>query len=483
MNKKGASSDRRVVNIIDRINRLANGDYEGHLPDDADKDDLGGVLKALNRLGKVLREREESHKFMMDKIQGIEKRLMDVRDNAQAVDEIRGDLGKAWRAGKKMEQPVAGGSGELEEAGRRYENLFKNNPMPMWVLELPSLRFLDVNESAMLHYGYSREEFLNMNAADIRPEEDRQSFLNIDRTRKGTLDSGIWKHLKKDGTLLYSHITVHEMMYDGRPSRLVMSVDVTARVKMEQEIRELNQVLEQRVAKRTEQLEAAVKELESFTYSVSHDLRAPLRAVNGYSKILIEEYQKHLDDEGIRLLQQVSNNARRMGKLVDDLLAFSRIGKREINRMSIDTDAMVGRVVGDLLPGEWTTTKIVVGPLKAIQGDPSLVPLVFQNLILNAIKYSSKKPSPRVEIGMVTASDQDTFFVRDNGAGFDMKYHHKLFGVFQRLHGDEEFEGTGVGLAIVDRIVKLHGGRVWAEARPGEGATFYLTFGGSKHKN
>ncbi|HLX28089.1 MAG TPA: ATP-binding protein [Casimicrobiaceae bacterium] len=230
----------------------------------------------------------------------------------------------------------------------------------------------------------------------------------------------------------------------------------------------------------SERVEASNRELESFSYSVSHDLRAPLRAINGFASMLAEDHAANLDTEGQRLLAIVRSSADAMGRLIDDLLAFSRLGKVAFVAAPVDMVALVNEV---LVEHGGKHDMIVVGPLPAAHGDRSLVKQVWANLIDNAVKYSAKVAQPRIRIGGGVNDDGFTQYrIEDNGAGFDMRYYEKLFGVFQRLHSASEFPGTGVGLAIVQRIVARHGGRVWGEGRPGEGATFYFTLPAGRPK-
>ena len=250
-----------------------------------------------------------------------------------------------------------------------------------------------------------------------------------------------------------------------------ISRDITERKHADQAIRELNRDLEDQAAK----LQAANKELEAFSYSVSHDLRAPLRAIDGYTRILVEDYEALLDAEGKRVCGVISAEARRMGQLIDDLLAFSRLGRKEMYSSSIDMKAVVISVLNEQLKEEdRARIDFHIARLPSIQGDPSLIRQVWVNLLSNAIKFTSKKERATVEVGSKTSREEVIYFVRDNGAGFDMEYGNKLFGVFQRLHSESEFDGTGVGLAIVQRIVRRHGGRVWAEGEVDKGATFYF---------
>ncbi len=250
--------------------------------------------------------------------------------------------------------------------------------------------------------------------------------------------------------------------------------EAAERQQAEEEVRRLNAGLEQRVAERTAQLEAANKELEAFSYSVSHDLRAPLRAIDGFSRIAQEDFGDKLGDEGKRQLEVIRANAQKMGRLIDDLLAFSRAGRTELHRACVAMGPLVQAVFLEVVPGpkERERIDLSVGDLPDAWADPALIRQVWVNLLSNAVKFS--RPRPRAEIN-VSASRHDNrivYHVEDNGVGFDMQFADKLFGVFQRLHSTREFEGTGVGLALVQRIVRRHDGEVWGEGTVDGGATF-----------
>lgn len=221
------------------------------------------------------------------------------------------------------------------------------------------------------------------------------------------------------------------------------------------------------------ELEYANQELDSFSYSVSHDLRAPLRAISGYSQVLVEDYSEQLDEYGKNTIEVIVRNATRMSALIDDLLTFSKVGKQNIAKVSLSMNDIFSNVINDLLDDEKRKRcEFNIGELGTVEADGSMIKQVVTNLVSNAIKYSGKKEKSIIEIGSYLKDDMAVFYVKDNGAGFDMKYYDKLFGVFQRLHSGAEFEGTGVGLALVQRIIKKHKGDLWAEARPEEGATF-----------
>lgn len=254
-----------------------------------------------------------------------------------------------------------------------------------------------------------------------------------------------------------------------------LELEAQERQRADQDVRQLNAELERRVLQRTAQLETANQELESFSYSVSHDLRAPLRWVVGFSEALMEDHGPSLDEEARRKIQIIQNEGRRMGVLIDDLLAFSRLGRKALKITHVDMNALVVATWNALKEREdFSKVHLHIGAMPVTMGDRVLLGQVWTNLLSNALKFSAQREDPRIEIGAVTDEQEHIFFVRDNGAGFNPKYKAKLFGVFQRLHDASEFPGTGVGLALVQRIVNRHGGRVWADGNVGEGATFYF---------
>jgi signal transduction histidine kinase len=230
------------------------------------------------------------------------------------------------------------------------------------------------------------------------------------------------------------------------------------------------------LATRTAELVTANKDLESFSYSVSHDMRAPLRAIHGYARILKEDYESKLDSEASRLINRIVDNTKKMGQLIDELLAFSRLGRKEMVIVNIPMQNMVENLCNEIQSEHpEQKVKFTIQNLLPIQGDSTSLKQTWINLISNAVKYSGRKENPTIEIGCFEKAEEIVYFIKDNGAGFDMRFYNKLFGVFQRLHSDEQFEGTGVGLAIVHRIITKHGGKVWGESKVNEGATFYFS--------
>jgi len=332
------------------------------------------------------------------------------------------------------------------------------------------------NAGARRIKGYSAEEiigkhfdcfFLPEDIANGKPNRELEGAASTGRTE----DEG-WR-VRKDGSRFMANVIITALRdADGKLRGFAkITCDVTARKRSEEQMRDLNQEL----ATRTRLLEASNKELEAFTYSVSHDLRAPLRGVDSFSRIVLEDYGPTLGDEGQRLLGVVRSEAQRMGRLIDDLLEFSRTGRKEMKAVECDMTEMVRDVLGSL-DGKLTSgADIELKSLPCAFGDPAMLRQVWFNLIANAVKFSSKTASPKIEIGGSSTVETHDYYVKDNGAGFDPRFTKKLFGVFQRLHSEEEFEGTGVGLAIVQRTIHKHGGAVSAVGKAGEGATFHFT--------
>jgi PAS domain S-box-containing protein len=376
---------------------------------------------------------------------------------------------------------------EAEEALRRNEALLAQSQqiahIGSWDLDLATRRLYWSDEVFRI-FGLKPQQFqasYDYFLSRVHPDDRKiVDITYLDSLRDGKYGYETEHRIIRENTgeIRYMHEKcVHQRDDSGRVYRSVgMVQDMTESKLYEIEIHKLNEELEQRVIDRTAQLEAANKELEAFSYSVSHDLRTPLRALNGFSNILIEEYAAVLDDEGKRMLTVISQNATKMGHLIDDLLSFARLGRIEIVPSPINMKTLAAAVYNELVP-ETDKDKIrfTLGNIPATPGDPSMIKQVWVNLIGNAIKFTSKKTDRHIEIGVIAGENENIYFVRDNGAGFEMAHATKLFGVFQRLHSLKEFDGIGAGLAIVRRIILRHNGRIWAEGKVDEGATFYFS--------
>ena len=357
------------------------------------------------------------------------------------------------------------------------DSLFENIPAMLSVKDARELRFLRFNKAGEALLGLSRDKLIGKSDYDFFPEQEADIFTAKDRAvlAGGQLveipEESI--HTRRQGIRILHTVKIPILDAEGISQYLLgISQDITERRHAEDEIRALNSTLKLQ----TERLETANKELESFSYSVSHDLRAPLRAIDGFALMLLEDCGGRLDSEGLRYLDVIRGNATRMGALIDDLLTLSRLGRLAVKKTLVDMDQLVGEVVRESLETHGDKApKIEVGPLPAANADRALMRQVWVNLISNAIKYSGKSPAPTIEVSGHQGAAEYVYAVKDNGAGFSMEYYDKLFGVFQRLHRADEFTGTGVGLAIVQRLVTRHGGRVWAQGEENKGAEFFFT--------
>ena len=331
------------------------------------------------------------------------------------------------------------------------------------------------NEGAEKIYGYSESEALKMKIWNIIPVEMQVEIEDI--VRKILIGEKIepfeTQRITKHGRLvdvLFSAAVITDPG-NGQKAIAITERDITQQKIADEQISQLNTDLQKNVA----ELETINKELESFSYSVSHDLRAPLRALSAYSRIFEEDYATVLNDDAKTLMSKINYNAQKMGTLIDDLLAFSKLGRKEVQKSPLRTREIVDGILTEINLITPCKALFTIKELPDTYADRALIRQVWVNLLSNAIKYSEKKECPEVEVGAIDAENETIYYVRDNGAGFDMKYADKLFGVFQRLHSTSEFEGTGIGLAIVQRIIFRHGGRTWAEGVVNEGASFYFT--------
>jgi hypothetical protein len=371
----------------------------------------------------------------------------------------------------------------LRESEQRYRTLVEHAPEAIVLLDLDVGRFADANQNAERLFGMSREELLSVGPVEVSPpfQPDGRPSLEaageeLDKALRHVTPRFEWTHRNATGKEIPCEISLVRLPSSGRNLVRASIVDISARKQAVEEIHKLNAELELRVKKRTSELEAANHDLESFTYSVSHDLRAPLRHMDGFSRILVEDFGPQLPPGAKQHVERVRAATRHMGQIVDDLLNLARVGRGSLRIAATDLNEVLAETILSLeAETRGRTVDWRVGRLSPAECDAGLMKQVFFNLISNALKFTNRREKTVIEIGEIRYEAEPVIFVRDNGVGFDMKYADKLFQVFQRLHGDEEFEGTGVGLALVYRILQKHGGGIRAESSPQNGATFFFT--------
>ncbi len=356
----------------------------------------------------------------------------------------------------------------------RFDRVMALNPDPIIVASLDEGRYLALNEAFTRLFGWTREEALDKTARELDiwvdladRERIKSALLAGEPVRRFPV-----RFRRRSGEVAEVLFSAELIDWEGRRAMISSPYDITALNRATAQIRQLNESLEEKVAARTAALEEANRELESFSYSVSHDLRAPLRALSGFAALLARHRAVGSDAEARGYAERISGAATRMGTIVDALLHYSRLSRQAVSLRSFDLDSEVRALAQDLDAGSARPILWSIGPLPQVRGDPTLLRLVIQNLMDNAVKYSRGRSAPHIEIGAEQSAEETIVHVRDNGVGFDMAHAAQLFGVFQRLHTDAEFEGTGIGLANAQRIVQRHGGRIWCHAEPDRGATF-----------
>ncbi|MGH7131435.1 MAG: sensor histidine kinase [Phycisphaerales bacterium] len=434
------------------------------------------------RATRTLAERVERGEFGVEtNYPAPAQEWVDVR---AALERMSGKLAERERLREQVDRTGA----ELRLSEARYRALFEDAPEAVLVISLDSGRILEVNEACCRISGRTRQAMVGQSAAAVSGMVRREGQADVapltelmTRAAAGERVEYQVRMQRPNGEefVVQSVLVRHESAGE-RLIRATMT-DVTALVRATEALEAANAKLEERVKERTKQLEATNAELEAFTYSVSHDLRAPLRHINGFVRLLDQQGGMAMNETSKRYMGVIAESANRMGRLIDDLLGFARVARAEPNRMPVDMNALVDEALTTLAPAS-QATRIDWNrpPLPAVEGDPALLRQVWINLIDNAIKYSGRLERAHIQVGARREGSDWVFFVADNGAGFDPRYAARLFGVFQRLHAESEFPGTGIGLATVRRIVGRHGGRTWAESELGRGATFYFSLPGKE---
>jgi PAS domain S-box-containing protein len=514
-----APKSKKEILDSDLIERIAEASHFIHSPQlvchDGNGTQLEQLLSAVNgKLSIVVPLEYRKNRIGLMLLLNISENI-DIQSINESLDALSGVLALEFLNAnlvKNLEFNVDARTREVLENEKRFRSIIELATDAMFLFDLHG-NLLDTNQQACLSLGYTREELLKLKLNEIDTLIDSKEKINeyfqfYQPNQKNIFESF---HRKKDGTIFPVEVSNNVIELEGKNYIVGFVSDISNLKVAEEKINTLNEELEQKeiertnelenktrelidnqkallnlvedinekseeLIKKTEQLQLSNKELETFSYSVSHDLRAPLRAINGFIKILVDDYNDKFDDEGKRICNIIETNAVKMGKLIDDLLSFSRLGRSEIHRKNIDMQDLVKQTIAELNPsGKNKNINIKTDNLPKAICDSNLIRQVWINLISNAIKYASLNEETQIHIGAKSDERETIYFIEDNGIGFDMNYLHKLFGVFQRLHNRKEFEGTGVGLAIVQQIIQKHGGRVWAEGTIDKGAIFYFS--------
>ena len=397
----------------------------------------------------------------------LPKIKLDIAREKEAVDRLH-------RFNRELEEEVRRQTAQLAASEEKYKTLFYKSPLPKWIYDEDTLRFVEVNEAAVQLYGYTPEEFMQLTLQDIRPAEDRSQLLmdiEMVRQNRDAHFTSVWRHVRKNGEMMDVQITAHPVKLEGRRARLVAVIDITDRKRYEARLRKLNADLE----KRASELAASNAELERFAYIASHDLQEPLRMISSFLQLLQKKYKGQLDSKADQYIHFAVDGAERMKSLILDLLEYSRVGTGKESFTKVDT-AVVMQEVADIFRDRIIAlhARIAIDPLPVIWGDKLQLMQLLQNLVGNALKYHSARP-PEIHIGSKEEPAHWLFSVQDNGIGIDPQFFEKIFIIFQRLHNKNDYSGTGIGLAICKKIVERHGGKIWVESAPDKGSTFYFT--------
>ena len=369
---------------------------------------------------------------------------------------------------------------DLRESEARFRTIFDGVTDAIFVHDAETGAVVDVNAKTTEMFGFSRDEICRLDptemCAGVPPYTREDAMAWIARARQGEAPVFEWVAKRRGGSTFWVEVSMRRAEISGHLYVLVLVRDLSRRKQAEAEIRRLNEDLERRVAERTAELERANREIESFSYSVSHDLRAPLRAISGHAGMLMEGEGKALGQEAREHIKRIVANVASMSRLIEDILKFSRLSRSGMSNDKVNVESLARASLQDVA-ASYPNASVSVGAMPPTTGDEALLKQVFVNLLDNALKYSSVRERPEVKVGAQRFGGETVYFVEDNGVGFSMAEADRLFSVFHRLHSESEFPGTGVGLAIVKHIVERHGGRVWFESAPEQGAKFYFTIG------
>ena len=462
----------KIIHPDDReeMQRALDNNLEKGIPFDVE-------YRLLNKAGhyKWFRGRADVTQYEADRPVRMTGSISDIDDKKRMEEELR-------KLNITLERKVEDRTRELEKTKELYEDLYNNAPTMYISISADNEEVVECNSTYLKKTGFSKEEVVGCSAYCICHEDSlekaRKTFEQF--RREGVVKNEELQLRKKNGDRI--DVLMNASAARDKHGKIIKSrssfQDISSLKEAEQKIMELNNKLNKQVV----ELKRVNDELEAFSYSVSHDLRSPLRAINGYA-FTIEEEATELGEEGRNMLSKIRRNSERMGHLIDDLLQFSQMSRKKTKFGTFSMQNLVDQVIGELLDSSTgKKVEIKIGDLPDAYGDHMMIRQVVFNLLSNAIKYSSLEEKPVIEVGSIKEKNSPVYFVKDNGVGFDMRYKHKLFGVFERLHEGTEFEGTGIGLAIVKRVVDRHDGGVWAESKVNEGAIFYFSIQANNKK-